>query len=220
MIPESCTAVTADGDLKECAALATALITSNLIPTFLVATAKGNSHDLAKEDRSNWRLHIGFEGFAGTVRDQTNRVGGQCGAAGLRNVALQDYDVYVGNFSAYLDRLVQQAFILRADLPLANVAGFIKSTDSHLLQTNVMLDLGCGRILGGLESVSDPDWSQVCRLADRYGGHVLLEKAPVEFKQRHDTFGRKRSDWQVMRRVKSALDPNRIFAPGRLPGKV
>ena len=220
MIPESCTAVTAAGDLKECAALATTLLTSDLIPTFLVATANGNSHDLAKQDHSNWRLHVGFEGFAGTVRDQANRVGEQCEAAGLRHVALQEYDVYVGNFSPHLDCLVQQTFILRADLPLANVAGFIQSADSHLLRSNVMVDLGCGRVLGGLEHVSDADWSQLCRLADRYGGHVLMEKAPVAFKQRHDIFGLKRSDWQIMRRVKTALDPNRIFAPGRLPGKV
>ena len=220
MIPESCTAVTAGGDLKQCTALATALITSNLIPTFLVATANGDNHDLAKEDHPNWRLHVGFEGFAGTVRDQANRVGEQCESAGLRNVALKEYDVYVGNFNPYLESLIQQTFILRADLPLANVAGFIKSAGSHLLQSNVMLDLGCGRVLNGSEHVSDEDWSQLCRLADRYGGHVLLEKAPVEFKQRHDVFGLKRSDWQIMRRVKTALDPNRIFAPGRLPGKV
>jgi D-lactate dehydrogenase (cytochrome)/glycolate oxidase len=49
---------------------------------------------------------------------------------------------------------------------------------------------------------------------------VLLEKATREFKQRHDIFGLKRSDWKVMQRVKTALDPNRIFAPGRLPGNV
>lgn len=220
MIPECCTAVTAGGDLKQCAALATALITSNLIPTFLVATANGDNHVLAKEDQPNWRLHVGFEGFAGTVRDQANRVGEQCESAGLRNVALKEYDVYVGNFNPYLESLIQQTFILRADLPLANVAGFIKSAGSHLLQSNLILDLGCGRVLNGSEHVSDEDWSQLCRLADRYGGHVLLEKAPVEFKQRHDVFGLKRSDWQIMRRVKTALDPNRIFAPGRLPGKV
>jgi FAD/FMN-containing dehydrogenase len=83
-----------------------------------------------------------------------------------------------------------------------------------------MLDLGCGRVLGGMDHVSDADWSQLVRQVDRYGGHVLLEKATLEFKQRHDIFGLKQSYWQVMHRVKTTLDPDRIFAPGRLPGKV
>ena len=38
MIPESCMAVTADGDLEACAAMATALVTANRIPAFVVAT--------------------------------------------------------------------------------------------------------------------------------------------------------------------------------------
>ncbi|MGD8953633.1 MAG: FAD-linked oxidase C-terminal domain-containing protein, partial [Desulfobacterales bacterium] len=215
-----CLAVSADGDLTACATMATTLITSNLIPTFVVATASGNGNGHPMGDHADWRLHVGFEGFAATVRDQANHCGEQCEAAGLQNINQQDYDVYAGNFSRHMDGLDQQTFILRADLPLSNVAGFIKSADSHLLQSNVMLDLGCGRVLGGLDQISDADWSQLVRQVDRYGGHVLLEKATLEFKQRHDIFGLKRSYWQVMHRVKTALDPDRIFAPGRLPGKV
>jgi glycolate oxidase subunit GlcD len=220
MIPESCLAVSADGDLTACATMATTLITSNLIPTFVVATASGNGNGHPMGDHADWRLHVGFEGFAATVRDQANYCGEQCEAAGLQNINQQDYDVYAGNFSRHMDGLDQQTFILRADLPLSNVAEFIKSADSHLLQSNVMLDLGCGRVLGGLDQISDADWSQLVRQVDRYGGHVLLEKATLEFKQRHDIFGLKRSYWQVMHRVKTALDPDLIFAPGRLPGKV
>ena len=220
MIPESCLAVSADGDMTSCATMAITLLTSNLLPTFVVATVPANGNGHPARDRADWRLHVGFEGFGATVRDQANRCGEQCAAAGLQNINQHDYDVYPGNFSRQLDGLDRQAFVWRADLPQANVAAFIESIDGKLVPINVMLDLGCGRVLGGLDHVSDAGWSQLVRQADRYGGHVLLEKATRDFKQRHDIFGLKRSDWKVMQRVKTALDPNRIFAPGRLPGNV
>jgi FAD/FMN-containing dehydrogenase len=50
-------------------------------------------------------------------------------------------------------------------------------------------------------------------------GHVLLEKAPDEFKQRNDVFGSWRPEWPLMHRVKVALDPHRVFSPGTLPGR-
>ena len=51
-------------------------------------------------------------------------------------------------------------------------------------------------------------------------GHVLLEKSPDDFRKRNDVFGRPRSAWKIMHRIKKELDPNNTFAPGRLPGKV
>jgi FAD/FMN-containing dehydrogenase len=47
-----------------------------------------------------------------------------------------------------------------------------------------------------------------------------LEKAPEEFKKRNDVFGTPQPEWKVMHRIKKALDPDNIFAPGCLPGKV
>jgi len=200
--------------------MATDLLTSNLLPTIVVATVSDNGNGYPARDRADWRLHVGFEGFAAAVRDQASRCGDQCAAAGLQNINQHDYDVYAGNFSRHLDGIDRQAFVWRADLPQANVAAFIESNNGKLVPINLMLDLGCGRVLGGLDHVDDADWSQLARQANRYGGHVLLEKATHEFKQRHDTFGLKRSDWPIMHRVKTALDPDRIFAPGRLPGNV
>jgi D-lactate dehydrogenase (cytochrome) len=220
MIPECCMAVTVAGDLDTCAATAAAIVTSKHLPTFVVVTGSGNGTENLQQKNSDWHLHIGFEGFAETVRDQTARVAEQCEAGGLRKVGTQDFDVYDGQFGHLSHRLDRHAFILRADLPLANIAGFVKSANGRLTQSPLMLDLGCGRILSGLEHIDDNDWSQWCTRAKLSGGHVLLEKAPVEFKQRHDVFGLNRSDWKVMHRVKSELDPHRIFAPGRLPGKV
>jgi len=70
-----------------------------------------------------------------------------------------------------------------------------------------------------MSDLSDDDWTRLCDLAKNAQGHVLLEKAPAEFKERHDVFGPVRPEWKLMHRIKDALDPHNIFAPGRLPGK-
>ncbi|MBM3333606.1 FAD-binding oxidoreductase, partial [Candidatus Sumerlaeota bacterium] len=35
----------------------------------------------------------------------------------------------------------------------------------------------------------------------------------------HDVFGPPRPEWELVHKIKKALDPRRIFAPGRLPGR-
>jgi FAD/FMN-containing dehydrogenase len=215
-------AVTADGDLDDCAAMATALITSNRIPNFVVATTThGNGFEtMGGTGGSTWRLHVGFEGLAGVVREQARQVGEQLEKSGLRNVGLADYDVYTGPFHQEWAHLGRQAFLLRADMPQTRMADFLQSASGALLANPMLLDWTCGRVLGGLAQVREANWTQWCRQAGKLGGHVLLEKAPLEFKGDHDVFGPQRSAWQVMHRVKNELDPRRIFAPGRLPGGV
>jgi FAD/FMN-containing dehydrogenase len=100
------------------------------------------------------------------------------------------------------------------------VADFIKALDGELSISQAFLDFGCGRILAGIEDLSDEQWSKMCDLALEHDGHVLLEKAPVEFKKRKDVFGPPSSAWEIMHRIKRELDPDNIFSPGRLPGKV
>ena len=56
--------------------------------------------------------------------------------------------------------------------------------------------------------------------AANLGGRViLLEKAPEDLKKRQDVYGPYRRAWKVTHKVKEALDPKNIFAPGRLPGR-
>jgi D-lactate dehydrogenase (cytochrome)/glycolate oxidase len=82
------------------------------------------------------------------------------------------------------------------------------------------LDFGNGRITLGLETLGRAEWLEIVDHADELGGHALLEKAPDEFRHQNDVFGRPRSEWGVIHRVKHVLDPNNIFSPGLLPGKV
>jgi FAD/FMN-containing dehydrogenase len=63
-------------------------------------------------------------------------------------------------------------------------------------------------------------WPQLCEAGNQLGGHAVMEKAPDEFKKKNDVFGVARPEWKVMHRIKAALDPQQVFSPGRLPGKI
>jgi FAD/FMN-containing dehydrogenase len=131
-----------------------------------------------------------------------------------------DYPVHEGKFGEVYNTLARSSFILRGDFLLNRVAGFIEALNEELPASRVFLDFGCGRILAGIDELSDDQWSRICNHAGKHDGHVLLEKAPDEFKKRNDVFGLPNAAWKIMHRIKAELDPDSIFSPGRLPGKV
>lgn len=52
--------------------------------------------------------------------------------------------------------------------------------------------------------------------AVKKGGNLLVEKAPSELKPKLPVWGKSNTSWALMRRLKETLDPNNIFAPGRM----
>ena len=217
-MPERCSAITAEGALSACAALASQIITSQLIPVFVVVLPAHGQDDGIADRRC--KLKIGFEGFDKTVTEQLKRTQILCEAAALNIEPKQDYAVQDGIFKSAYTKLSQSAFILRADLPLDRVTGFVQSLDQQLPDAHFILDCGCGRILAGFENLPNGLWSQLCDAGSQLGGHVVMEKATDEFKTHNDVFGVDRPEWKVMHRIKTALDPQQVFSPGRLPGKV
>jgi glycolate oxidase subunit GlcD len=217
-IPERCTAISAEGTLSACSALASEVITSRLTPVFVVIIPENGQGDEMKRRRC--RLEIGFEGFDKIVDEQLKRTRILLEKSGLVLSRQQDYSVQDGIFKGIYTQLAQSEFILRADLPLDQVVGFVQSLDNRLSEPKVFLDCGCGRIFAGFENMPDGMWGQLCDLGNQLDGHVVMENAPVEFKKHHDVFGKARPEWKVMHRIKAVLDPHHIFAPGRLPGKV
>jgi hypothetical protein len=170
--------------------------------------------------RRRWRLQIGFEGLDKTIEEQLKRTRILLEKDGLVSRHQQNYSVHDGIFKDIYKELAQSGFILRADLPLDQVVGFASSLDGRLSEPKLFLDCGCGRIFAGFENMPNGMWGRLCDLANQMGGHVVMQKAPVEFKQHNDVFGRARPEWKVMHRIKAALDPRNLFAPGRLPGKI
>jgi glycolate oxidase subunit GlcD len=217
-IPQRCAAITAEGSLDACAATAQEVLKSNCLPVF-VTCIPGNSLT-AQADRTIWNMIIGFEGFPQTVDYQFEKCGVMLQKGQLKVVGQADYPVHEGIFGEVYEKLAQSSFILRGDFLLNNIADFLAALDKNLSISNVFLDFGCGRILAGFEALSDEQWNRVCKLAADNNGHVLLEKAPDEFKKRNDVFGPPNAAWKIMHRIKAELDPDKMFAPGRLPGKV
>jgi len=216
--PERCAAVRVQGSLSACTALASELVISRLTPVFVVLMPQ-NGGDSGIE-RLSWDLVIGYEGLEKTVEEQLKRTQILLDKQGLDLRDPVNYAVEDGIFENRYQELAQSAFILKGEVPLDRVAGFAVSLSDWLPKARLFLDGGCGRILAGFENLPDGIWDQICDLGYQVDGHVIMEKAPAEFKKRYDVFGRRRPEWKIMHRIKAALDPHSVFAPGRLPGKV
>ena len=217
-IPERCSVIGAQGPLSACADLASEMVTSRLIPVFIVMLPINGQGDEAI--RRRWKLKIGFEGFDKTVTEQLKRTQEIFEKAGMTISRVQDYLIQEGIFKKSYSELLASAFILRADLPLDRLPGFVESLDRWLPQSKLFCDYGCGRIFAAFENMPDGLWGRLCETGDHLGGHVVMEKATDEFKKHNDVFGIDRPEWKIMQRIKSTLDPQHVFSPGRLPGKV
>jgi glycolate oxidase subunit GlcD len=217
-IPERCAAITAVGSLDACAAKALEIVQSKLSAIYVTCLpCNQQSTDIVS---GSWKIVVGFEGFSKTVDYQLEKCGAVLEKAGLQSLEKADYPVHDGKFGDVYDEIGRSPFILRADFRLDRVAGFVRAADGGLTLSKVFLDFGCGRLLAGLDDMSDSDWTYLCEQIDQRDGHGLLVKAPDDFRKRNDVFGTPRPEWKVMHRIKAALDPGHIFAPGRLPGKI
>ena len=210
--PERCAMISAAGGLEACAGLAAQVLGSSLGAVF--ATAEPD------DGGERWRLRIGFEGFPETVAAQLARAEALFEAADFGAVAAADYDVVDGPFGVLYARIAGHPYVFRAGAPADRAAEAARMLGQQAGRGPQLVDFGFGRILFGCRELTDAAWCEIGQRMQAIDGHVALEKAPDEFKERNDVFGPSRPEWPLMHRVKDALDPQRIFAPGKMPGRV
>jgi len=216
--PERCAALTAAGTLEACAATAIKILDSNCLPAFV--TGIPGSRSTADGTADSWDLIVGFEGFTRTVDYQLDKCGAMLQAGQLKVQEPKNYPLTAGPFGDFYQLMAPSTFIIRGDFLLNRISDFTKAFGATAAGSNIFLDFGCGRILAGTDQLNGDQWNTICRQAQEHNGHILLEKAPDDFKKHHDVFGLPNSAWKIMHRIKAELDPDNIFAPGRLPGKV
>ena len=214
MIPERCTTIAAEGSLGECTETALALLKSNILPTFVTCIPAPST------ENKYWNIVIGFEGFSQTVDYQLEKCATALQENQLKHLEKVDYSVHEGVFESVYKQIAQPPFILRADLLLNRSTGFFQALDKTLSLSQSLLDSGNGRIYAGINDLSDEQWRKLCEVAARHEGHVILEKAPDDFRKNNDVFGLATPAWKLTHRLKIELDPDNLFSPGQLPGKV
>ena len=216
-VPEYCVAVTASGSLKQCARAAGQVLQSRLEPNLVVAVPDDPS--LRASHDTQWRLTAGFEGFQEITGFQAEGCGTIFSESGLGAEELDEYRPLDGVCGPAVDVLEGDSFLLRTDIPPDRVLGFVSAMWEVLPTAAVLVDFGCGRMLTAAADLTGDQWARVVASSEEMAGHTILEKAAREFAQRHDVFGSPRADRRLTHRIKTMLDPDNVFAPGRLPGR-
>jgi len=138
---------------------------------------------------------------------------------GLGAITDREYRPGDDPLAAHHTRIHAADLVIRAGLPLGSTGTLLEAEPPILCQADLMVDFGCGQVTAGAPELADEEWDLVCSRTRQAKGHIALGKAPAAFARRHGAYGPRRREWELMRRIKSALDPDGVFAAGSLPGE-
>jgi len=207
---ETCKNISAKGSLEECFAAALQVISSNLLAVFVVAIPEDDT----------WKLVIGFEGIAEVVEHQIERCGELMKQNDLSDPSSEEYELTQGCFAPVFNEIWNSPFVCQADMIIEKLADCYTKLSKTAPISQALLDIASGRLYAGCEHLNDEQWSQVNATIARRTGHARLLKSPENFQRENDVFGPNRPDWYLSHLIKSSLDPDNIFSPGALPGRV
>ncbi len=208
--PEVCKMTASRGTLTECFTAALKVINSNLLPVFVTAVPENGA----------WKMMVGFEGIGDVVAHQVERCDQIMSELGLTDSSQEEYPVTEGCFQDIFHQLSLSPFICQTDIVIARMQECYTDMEKIVPSSETLLDFGCGRIYAGIDAVTDEQWVALSALFVENMGHGRLVKASEDFRSKNDVFGQEKPDWHLSHQIKKALDPDNIFCPGALPGRV
>ncbi len=171
-----------------------------------------------------WTLVVGFEDNAKSVAWQVARIkeewaGRASALATLENAASTPLWAALTNFA---DAAPGDVSIL-ANLRPSAAAAFAALLDASRWEVGAHAGSGIVRahlaVATTLEVLA-PEVETLRARAVADGGNLTLPRCPTAWKKRLGVWGAPRADWEICRRVKAALDPGRVFNPGRFVGGI
>jgi FAD/FMN-containing dehydrogenase len=215
--PEACLALVGSGSLDRADAAAGSLLGSSLDPAFLQGRCSGES--VNRSGQRGCRLAAGFEGFRDNLDHQISRAREIFAETGLEIEGARAYSCLRGVRDLLSPAPPDATYVIRCDVPLDSLLELARETAKTVPEGELALDFGCGRLRCHTPVLAHSDWRGLVTTADRLRGYPLLEIAPEQYKRPIDAFGSPRPEWAIAAGLKDGLDPGRIFAPGRIPGK-
>ncbi len=215
--PELCRAVSATGTLNTCFNAALKLMNANLFPAFITAVPENN---VSGQFEDQWKMVVGFEGLAKVVEHQTEICSQFLTDNKLKAEKTWNYEMIDGCFKDYFNKIAQAPYVMKSGASTEKIPDIINEIKARVSVSEWFIDFGCGRIFSAMESLDQDQWISLAHKLMSHEGHVQLEKAPESFCREQDVFGGiPRPEWALMHKIKKAMDPESIFAPGRMPGK-
>lgn len=208
--PQVCRGLVAEGPIDACRQAAEGLLRSKTQPAFLAAWPLSPGV---------WRFRAGFENLAETVESCLKTAREVLDRAGLAS-SVEDHPLREGPWADPYERIYRLPVVVRMDLPLNRLFDFTGSSPIPLDGSDLLWDMGSGRLLLGLTDLPEDIWSALARRAFQEGGYAVLEKAPESLKATTDVYGPKQSAWPLLGRIKKAMDPGNIFSPWQMPGVI
>ncbi len=239
--PECCWAAVADGDFEVCFNTALKFMNANLFPAFITLFPRGDHPENKADplpghspDHSSGQfpdhlpeactMAVGFEGHAMVVEHQVEEACGMFEKNHLTGIHSKAYDLIDGCFQDRFTVMNKNRFVLKAGAAAHQMPDLYHSVNAHGVPCEWFVDLGCGRIFSGMDVLETGSFLSMSREITALQGHVQLEKFAESFGQEDgspESAGFEsvlQPEWQVMHRIKKALDPASVFASPRLPG--
>lgn len=185
-------------------------------------SAEGLSHPASRvaASRHSFKIVVLFEEQPAAVAWQANEVRAELGALVADWQQLDDGNPY----DRLLDWLTQWPteggdVLFKANLLPGRVAEFIRVAENEIAEIRLAAQAGNGIVWGAFAA---DDVATAARLlvplanfAHGAAGDLIVPRAPCGWKPQLPIWGKPRSDWHIMHRLKSRLDPYDIFNPGR-----
>jgi glycolate oxidase FAD binding subunit len=177
---------------------------------------------------------VALEGFGQAVKRMNADILDLATASGARSHVVLPEQQHRSFWLSVSDRLAaEDAGPLKAKLnyPLSEWKRIVESAESVLsdahIDYNLQVHAGSGVCLinlligqgdGGVTDKAVNALNDLLTLCREVKGNVVIQRAPTSFKGRLKVWGATGSDFAVMRRIKTQIDPAGIMSPGRFVG--
>ena len=245
-LPESeKTFIASFNDIRNLADLASRVLGSQLLPYAIEALNPGAARVVAEEARvqlgeASHVVAVGFGDVEESVRKQLStieelaRSSGALDSIVLERAGQESVWNAIRNLPGSMKRQEGPLVACKASVPISRAfetcgalerltarRGFACVASSHVGNGIAHFYLSAERVTqaAGIEDLAGVI-TEARDLTSQMGGTLIVERCPPEVKKVVDVWGPTRTDFQLMRAIKTQLDPRGTLSPGRFVGGI